>query len=135
VPHPPAFYSRRKGELTAHGPVSYLDNVALADRTLGDLRQAMERAGVWDRTALVVTADHGWRRGYWHNGGDWTAEDEALDRGDPLRVPFLVKMPGQTAGYAHDRDFQTVTTRAIVTGVLTGEIAGPAQLARTVAAP
>ena len=38
IPHPPAIYSRAKGTLTAEGHIGYLDNVALADRTLGKLR-------------------------------------------------------------------------------------------------
>jgi hypothetical protein len=48
VPHAPGIYHRASGALTAwrFGAVSeYFDNLALADRFLGDVRRAMERRG------------------------------------------------------------------------------------------
>ena len=47
---------------TAH---EYLDNLALADRILGELRQAMEQAGTWDSTTILISSDHWWRTDYW----------------------------------------------------------------------
>jgi len=37
----------------------YDGNLAFADRELGRLRSTMERLGLWDRTVVLVTADHG----------------------------------------------------------------------------
>jgi hypothetical protein len=38
---------------------TYWNAVAYGDRTLGEIRARLQRLGVWDRTLLVVTADHG----------------------------------------------------------------------------
>src|ERR1039458_2401311 len=58
VPHTPAIYSRSKGALAEEGPLSYLDNVALADQTLGVLRQAIEEAGPLDPDPLLRRPDY-----------------------------------------------------------------------------
>jgi hypothetical protein len=38
---------------------TYWNAVAYGDRTLGEIRARLQRLGVWERTVLVVTADHG----------------------------------------------------------------------------
>ncbi|HEV2022281.1 MAG TPA: sulfatase-like hydrolase/transferase, partial [Terriglobales bacterium] len=85
VPHEPAIYRRDDAELTIFNfrPDWYFDNLALADRTLGDLRMEMERAGLWDASTVLVTSDHSLR---------WYA---MLDQTMDPRVPFLVKLAGQ----------------------------------------
>ena len=87
----------------------------------------MEQAGVWDRTALVVSADHGWRT---HLGGapGWTAEDESVPREGTMDVPFLVKMPGQNAPVVYEKPFNTVVTRTVITGILAGRLTRAAEL-------
>jgi arylsulfatase A-like enzyme len=37
----------------------YDGNLAYADREVGELRKALEARGLWDKTVLIVTADHG----------------------------------------------------------------------------
>jgi len=59
----------------------YVRQVRYVDRVLGDLLEGMRRAGTYDRTAIIVFADHGYRFG-------------GRER-DPLHVPFVVKMAGQ----------------------------------------
>jgi len=93
IPHPPAIYNRSRGMTTAKGRIGYLDNVALVDRTLGVLRDAIEQAGLWDRTALLVSADHGWRTSLWRGTPEWTADEEVASRQDTSGVPFLLKLP------------------------------------------
>jgi hypothetical protein len=128
VPHTPAIYSRSKGALAEEGPVSYLDNVALADQTLGVLRQAIEQAGLWDRTALLVSSDHGWRTRMWRGGAGWTAEEEAASHADTSGVPFLLRLPGQTSGLRYDNPFNTVITRQILTHILSGQLKAPEEM-------
>ena len=48
VPHPPSIYSPSEGALAANGHMGYLDNIVLADRTLGLLRRSIEEAGLWE---------------------------------------------------------------------------------------
>jgi arylsulfatase A-like enzyme len=99
-----------------------LDSVALADRTLGRLRQKMEQAGLWDRTAILVSADHGWRTNTWRNNPEWTSEEEAASHQDTSGVPFLLKLPGETSGIAYNDPFNTIVTRQLLTGILNGQL-------------
>ena len=132
VPHPPTIYKRSTGELTGKGRIGYLDNVALADRTLGVLREAMERAGLWDATAVLVSADHGWRTSLWRGRPEWTEDDEAPSHQDTSGVPFLLKLPGQTFGVSYERRFNTVMTRKIITDILSQRLTSPEMIAHSI---
>ncbi len=66
----------------------YLSNVAWADELVGKLTTALRESGLWDRTLLAITADHGEEFGEAHqitHGGNL---NRAL-----LEVPLLVKLP------------------------------------------
>jgi len=132
VPHPPAIYDRARGKFDTGNRGSYLDSVALVDRELGMLRRAMEESGLWDRTAVLVSADHGWRTALWRATTVWTAEDEAASHQDTMGVPFLLKLPGQTSGSIYDRRFNTVVTRALITGILNGQVTDAAAVAASI---
>jgi len=121
VPHPPAIYDRARGELSA-GKRSYLDNVALVDRELGMLRRAMENAGVWDGTTVLVSADHGWRTWMWRGSNIWTPEDESVSHQQTMGVPFLVKLAGETAPATYSKPFNTLVTRRLITAILQGQV-------------
>ena len=125
IPHPPAIYSRTDHVLTPHGRIGYLDSVALADRTLGELRRAMEQSGTWDRTAVLVSADHGWRTYIWRGDVEWTPGEESASHQDTSGVPLILKLPGQVSGLVYDRRCNTVVTREIITGILKGQITDP----------
>lgn len=63
------------------------------DRQLGRLMEELDRRGLWREALVIVTADHGeflGESGFWEHGS-------RLDR-ELLRVPLIVKVPGQTAG-------------------------------------
>jgi hypothetical protein len=136
APHPPAIYSRAEGRFTAQGRLSYLDGVALADRAFGELRQSMERAGVWEDTAVLVSADHGWRTHIWRGGPEWTAEEEAVSSGvDTSGVPFLVKLPRSAEAVAYSKPFDTVVTRELILAILQKRVETAAQVAEFVGGP
>src|SRR6185437_1658136 len=118
IPHPPAIYNRSKGAITAEGRIGYLDSVAFVDRTVGALRRSMEQAGVWDRTAVLISADHGWRTYLWRGSPEWTAEEEAASHDDTSGVPFLLKLPGQTTGAIYTKPLDTIITRRLLTEIL-----------------
>lgn len=128
IPHPPAIYNRAEGAFTTNGRAGYLDSVALVDRTLGELRRAMEQAGVWKQTAVLVSADHGWRTNLWRGGPEWTPEEEAVCHMDTSGVPFLLKLPRQSTGIAYNQPFDTVVTRTIITEILAGRLSEPDQI-------
>lgn len=132
VPHPPATYDRNRGTFDTERRGSYLDSVALADRELGRLRLAMEEAGLWNRTAVLVSADHGWRTTLWRGTAVWTAEDEAVSHQDTSGVPFLLKLPERTSGRVFGMPFHTVLTRRLITGILNGQIGDSAAVAELI---
>jgi hypothetical protein len=134
VPHPPAVFDRAHGVFRTEQSGSYLDNVALADRELGILRRAMEDAGLWDRTAVLVSADHGWRTRLWHTSSWWTPEDEAASHQETMGVPFLLKLPKPASALVYGKPFNTVVTRRLITGILSGSITDPAAVAASIEA-
>jgi hypothetical protein len=128
VPHPPAIYRRDTRQFSHRGPGNYLDSVALADWTLGQLTSAIRRAGLEERTTLVVGADHGWRS-LWRGGPDWTDEEEAASRGiDTMGVPFLVELPGAKEKVTYTRPFNTVVTAGLVLEILQARVRTPAEV-------
>jgi hypothetical protein len=129
VPHPPAIYDRDRQELTAGRSRGYLDNVALADLTLGALRRRMEETGLWDQSALLVSSDHSWRTAIWRDQHEWNQEDEAVASLNSVRVPFLLKLPGQVFGGLYTERFNTVVSSRIVRAILAGELKDPGGIA------
>lgn len=114
VPRPPGIYDRTTGRLTtwnfrgAGG--GYLDNLALADRMIGELRRGLERANLADRTWLVVSADLWWRA------------SERYDGHVDHRVPFLVRSPHGGRTRHVDVAFNTLATHDLVLAILRGSI-------------
>ncbi len=95
VPHGPDIYDERTQDLTLFNTskTGCFGNLVLADRLFGELRRALEQAGLWDSTAIVLTADHEWR---------FTEQYDGLRT---RKLPFLVKMPGQNSLLEIDTPF------------------------------
>ncbi|HET8644663.1 MAG TPA: sulfatase-like hydrolase/transferase, partial [Vicinamibacteria bacterium] len=69
----------------------YEGNLAYADQEVGALRRALEEAGLWDRTVLIVTADHGeqlYEHGYISHSAQVYEES--------VRVPLILRLPAGT---------------------------------------
>jgi arylsulfatase A-like enzyme len=66
----------------------YDGNLAVADRELSWLRERLEAAGVWDRTLVIVTADHGEAL---HEHG-FIGHNQQLYE-ESVRVPLVVRFP------------------------------------------
>ena len=119
VPHAPPIYDRYRQELAVfrfryfRGGDWYFDNLALADRTLGEIRRAMEGAGLWDQTALIVSSDHFLR------GPDWRTRARA-----DQKVPFIVRLTGQSEGTEYGPALDTLLTQDLVMALLDGSVAG-----------
>jgi hypothetical protein len=114
IPQRPGIYDRATRRLTAsnfNGALAeYLDNLALADRVIGDLRRVLERTRVDDRTWLVVSSDRPWK-GSRHDDGEVDG-----------RVPFLVRPPGGGPAMHADAPFNTLVTHDLVLGILRGSL-------------
>ncbi len=68
----------------------YLGLVTLVDQSIGAILACLERCGLTDHTIIVHTSDHGDSLGAHHLFGKETMFEEAT------RVPFLIRLPGQT---------------------------------------
>jgi hypothetical protein len=88
----------------------YFNNLALADRMLGEIRQSVVRAGLQDKTWFIVSTDHWWRE-----SAIW---DGRVDH----RVPFMVRPPGSDHGVEFGAMINTVLTHDLVLAVLRGEV-------------
>ena len=128
IPHPHGIYDRRTGRFSTDESHGYLDNLALADRTLGEVRAAMEKAGVWDNTVVIASADHWWRSDFWSTHFGWAEDDRgniALDH----RIPFLLKLPGAPQPRTYAPEFNTVLTHDLVLAIVRGEVKDSAGVA------
>jgi hypothetical protein len=131
VPRPPGIYDRATERLTTWNFTGadggYLDNLALADRVIGELRRGIERARLGDRTWIVVSSDHWWRAP--------KRDDRQVDH----RVPFLVRPPQGGRTTHVDAAFNTVATHDLVLAILRGSVSDTrdvaAWLSRQKAAP
>jgi len=75
-------------EDVAHIRGLYEGNLAYADAVVGQIVEALGQLGLWGRTAVVITSDHGeslGERGIWGHGN-------SVDR-EQIRVPLVVRLP------------------------------------------
>jgi arylsulfatase A-like enzyme len=66
----------------------YDGNLAYADSEVGFLRRSLEQAGLWERTAVIVTADHG--EALLEHG--WIGHNAQLYE-ESTRVPLIIRLP------------------------------------------
>lgn len=123
APHLYGIYNRERGDFTLDSSRGYTDNLALVDRTVGEMQRAMEQAGLRDSTSIVITADHGLRPNVWRGHMGWTDELEHLTSGRQSElVPLIVKLAGQNRALAYERPFSNVVCGDLSLAILGGEI-------------
>ena len=112
IPHAPHAYNRQTGKFDReNNPLGgYVDSLALMDRALSEIRQEMERSGQWERTALIASSDHPYRA------------SEVIDGKSDPRIPFLLKLPGETKAVAYTGQFNTIVTADLVLSILRGQV-------------
>lgn len=113
TPHAPHAYNRNTKQFTRRNSAisGYWDSLALADMTLASIRQAMERAGVWESTTILATSDHSYR--------------EELDGKLDTRIPFLLRLAGQAQGLSYEAPFNTVLAHPLMLAILKEELRTP----------
>ena len=116
-PHTPGVYLPEKDQFTFWGmprAVGYLRNLALADKELGQMRRAMETSGQWNKTWLIVSADH--------------SLGSTLFGQHDTRVPFIVKPPGANEPITYSPKINTILTHDLILAILRGEITSQREL-------
>jgi hypothetical protein len=94
IPHLLGFWDRRENKYSTDDRASYLDNLALADRTLGEIRGALEQATLWNDTVVLVTSDHPLRDQTIEAAHWWNDSETASIKAERKYVPFLLKLAG-----------------------------------------
>ncbi len=112
VPHTPGIYDRSTQQLSSEKG-DYLDNLVLADRTLGTFRRAMEHAGLWETTNILITSDHGFRSA---GPPEWKHDFT------PFHVPFFLRLGGREQHIEDDFSFNTIVVRDLLLALLKKEI-------------
>jgi hypothetical protein len=129
VPHHPDIFDPERAALSTRDERSYFDNLVLADRTLGEVRAAMEAADLWNASTVIVTSDHWWRA---IHRGDWglLPEEEAVYAGGrDKRIPFLVKFAGEPDPAVYPKAFNTLLLHDLVLEVFAERLASSADVA------
>ncbi len=128
LPHPPGRYNRKTGGIGPGG--SYIDNLALSDRVLGQMLAGVAASPAAAQTTVILSSDHSWRVGLWRDSYGWTQEDElASGHGhfDPQPM-LMVRFPGETAGETIGRPMALLAIHDLVERMVAGEMGDAQQL-------
>jgi len=128
APHPPGIYDRLRHVLRPGG--TYLDNLVLADDTLGTLLKEIDVTPSASRTTVIVSSDHSWRIPLWRPASDWSAEEERASGGRfDDRPVLLIHFPGQNSGDDVNSAQPELLEHDIIAGMLLGKINNSGDLA------
>jgi membrane-anchored protein YejM (alkaline phosphatase superfamily) len=134
VPHPPGIYDRQHHMLRPGG--TYLDNLVLADNTLGALLKEIDATPSASRTTVIVSSDYSWRIPLWRSSGDWSAEEERASGGHfDDRPVLLIHFPGQNSGNDVDSAQPELLEHDIIAGMLLGKLNNSDDLAAFLTRP
>ena len=97
-------------------PAGYLDNLALSDVALGRVRDQMLKAGLWEKSVVIVTSDHWWRYAAGFDG--------KMDQ----KVPFAVRFPGKQAGMLYQQPFNTIALHDLTLQIVDNILRSPSDL-------
>jgi hypothetical protein len=100
--------------LVLQGYQRYLLQVGYVDAFLGRVLRTLDRAGLYDRTLIVVTADHGVS----FRAGDGRRHATETNIGDIANMPLFVKYPNQTRRGVDSRPVHTVDILPTIAQVL-----------------
>jgi hypothetical protein len=133
IPHAPVQYNRFTKEFTPERQ-DYINNIALCDIVLGEIRKSMEEANEWDNSTVIISSDHQWRINSWKEQS--TSARLALSDGDRQltkgiedpRIPFFVKLKNQNESLVYEKPLNTVMTRDLILSIMKGEISSPEEL-------
>jgi len=120
VPHPPGVFDRRPPHQRVAG--TYIDNLALADRVLGELMGIINQTSLAPKTTLVVASDHSWRIPRWRNAPQWSEEEETASQGRfDTRPVLMIHFPGQSDEHDITRPYDDIGLHDILEQMLQGQ--------------
>jgi len=121
APHPPGIYNRQNHSLRSSG--TYLDNLVLADDTLGTLMHEIDATSSANQTTVIISSDHSWRIPIWKPFEGWSPEEERASGGRfDDRPVLLIHFPGQKQGRDIQKALPELLEHDIVADMLAGKI-------------
>lgn len=121
VPHPYGIYNRHTGQMGSGG--SYVDNLAITDAALLQIRSWIAVTQSASQTTLIVCGDHSWRVPMWRKSPGWTAEDEKASQGRFDSRPLLmVHLAGETAPLTMERPFPALAEHDLIERLFAGSL-------------
>ena len=128
LPHPPGIYDRTHHVLGPGG--TYLDNLVLADKTLGLLMQDIDATPSAGQTTVIVSSDHSWRVPLWRHAEHWSDEEEHASGGRfDDRPVLLIHFPGQKNGDDIDAALPELLEHDFIVDMLRGQMNSPENMA------
>jgi hypothetical protein len=104
--------------LVVQGYQRHLLQLGFVDRLLGDLLDHLKAADMYDRSLVVITADHG--VSFWPN-----KKRRNVKNGKPadiLLAPLFIKVPYQKEGFISDRNVQSIDVLPTMADILDIEL-------------
>ena len=99
--------------IMAGTPEDYHRQLLYVDHLVGQVVARLSASGDFDRSLVVLTADHSWREDPAMAPEDWRAE---------RHVPLLIKLPGQKTPRVLDMDLTLVELRPLIDRTLHGSV-------------
>ena len=100
--------------LVTQGLQRHLLQVGFADKLLGDVIGRLQKTELYDRSLVIVVADHGVS----FRAGGIRRRLSPGNLQDMMHVPLLVKLPHQGQGVVSDRNVQTIDILPTIAEVL-----------------
>ncbi len=100
--------------LVVQAQQAFLLQAMYTDRMLGDILDRLEESDQYDRSLVLVMADHGVS----FHPGDWRRDISRKNFQDVLSVPFFVKAPGQERERVSDEFVRNIDTIPTIVDVL-----------------
>ena len=104
--------------LVTQGLQRHLLQLGFADKLLGEVIGRLETVGLYERSLVIVVADHGAS----FRAGENPRLVSNVNLPDILPVPVIVKLPHQDRGVVSDRNVQTVDILPTIAEVLDVEV-------------
>ena len=122
IPHSPWLAKTNLG-----GDENYFTSLEIADHTLAHLREKLEKAGQWDNTVVIVSSDHYFRL---KTPADFVflPEDERRRAVSDRRIPFMIKLAGQSSRIGYDPVINTVVTKKLILDIFADKVRTPEEL-------
>ena len=100
--------------LTSLARQRHILQVQYADRLVGELMRRMKASGLWNRAAVIITADHGVS----FEPGQGRRDVTRKNVGEIAWVPLFIKSPGQQIGHDNFKPVQLVDVLPTLADIL-----------------